>query len=69
MKYLGHSFIKDESNCWTIDKNARWYKCKICSIRLYDFYGKRPEKFICCNDGWVVPNLSCEEFIIKKLLE
>jgi hypothetical protein len=66
MEYLGHNFQKESEPTY-------WFKCSKCSISLYTIYDINNTLVDKCfyfyfNRKWR-NNISCKEFIIKKLLE
>ena len=64
--YLNHDFVQYVS----INKNLQDYRyCKKCLIRVYLGIGSNEGEMYYFTDKWYILNLTCEEFIIKSILE
>lgn len=65
IEYLGHMLVREE-----VYKNDNWYKCLCCNVLTYQ-HGPvgHFEYLYYCDKKWLELILTCEEMIIKKLLE
>jgi hypothetical protein len=59
-KHLGHNF-----EATTTSPDFLFYKCKICEVLFWEDAGF----LYYWDDNWIVTNLTCEEFIIKSIIE
>ncbi len=58
MNILGHNFIK------LYNKSVDWYICSKCKIKYYD-----GEFVKCFYEKWPINDISCDEVIIKSIIE
>lgn len=67
MNYLGHDLYQDR-----LQISKQWYRCKKCKIRY--FYGEFVSAFYSSDHAYdnlkmVLKDITCEEYIIKSIIE
>jgi hypothetical protein len=70
--YLGHNIIVDPEAEKYVGQNISWYICSVCKIDLYlnkDGVLFHDKEFLDSSSINEKLNISCEEYIIKTLLE
>ena len=63
--YFGHEFSKDDR----LFLNLQGYNCFVCSKCNVVIHYEETADYWIFRDGWTKFNLTCDEYIIKSIIE
>lgn len=65
MIYLGHNFRSIE------DRDLFWYICSKCNIVMFkrNYIRLFPANYMISFIGYSIPDITCNEYIIKNIIE
>lgn len=64
LNYLGHDLYKSQN----VDTDG-FFLCKKCTVKIDYLEGARREYLYCSEDEKYTPNMTCDEFVIKSIIE